>query len=169
MTAIFTPFLSLNGCAGISFEIPKPLEITDLGAGSKVTPRKQRTVSNIARHGAIDARTGQMLFRLVNWRKPSIVLELGTSLGISTMYQASAALSARVITIEGCPSTARTALQNFEAAGLSGIELINRSFDEGLDLVLADVDRIDYLFLDGDHRAGASIRYFEPSTPLPSQ
>ena len=142
------------------------LPIEDLGAGSKADPKMLRSVSSVARHSAVEARVGRMLFRLVNWRKPRHILELGTSLGISTLYQATGALSAPVTTVEGCTSIAQVAEQNFHRTGFSKIRLINDSFDRALDILLRESTAgFDYVFLDGDHRSGSSIRYFERILP----
>ncbi len=143
----------------------KRIEITDFGAGSKADAQSIRPIKSVARHSAIDARTGKMLFRLVNWRKPRNILELGTSLGLSTLYQASAALNAKVTTVEGCPPIARIARENFRRMGLSTINQINATFQDALTKILHKTQIIDYVFLDGDHRAGASIRYFEQILP----
>ena len=144
----------------------KKLDIEDLGAGSKADSKLQRPIKSVARHSAVEARVGKMLFRLVNWHKPGNALELGTSLGISTLYQATAALGAQFTTVEGCTSIAEVAAGNFRKTGFSQIRLINDSFDRALDQILADPGvSLDYVFLDGDHRSGSSIRYFERILP----
>ena len=50
-----------------------------------------------------------MLFKLVNIIKPKTLIELGTSIGISTIYQKAASLNGKFISIEGCPETAQVA------------------------------------------------------------
>ena len=143
------------------------LFIEDLGAGSKADPQSKRPVKSVARHSPVEARVGKMLFRLVHWRKPKNILELGTSLGISTLYQASAALGAGITTVEGCTAIAGVAEQNFKRTGFSQIRLINDSFDEALGHILRPSGpKLDYVFLDGDHRSGSSIRYFERILPF---
>ena len=47
-----------------------------------------------------------------------LIIELGTSFGISTMYLAASCPDATVYTIEGCPATAEIARENFTEAGL---------------------------------------------------
>ena len=143
----------------------RKVEITDLGAGSKVTPNKIRTVSSITRYGAISPEVGRMLFRLVNQFKPTTILELGTSLGVSTLYQSSASLNAKVITIEGCPNTADLAKQNFINSGMRWIQTKNASFGAALPEALEQLQKVDYVFIDGDHQSQATIKYFNTILP----
>ncbi len=137
------------------------LHIEDHGAGSKVNNSKTRTVADLARNSAISKATGRKLFRLVNFCKPHTILELGTSLGISGLYLHAAALHARMITMEGCPDVAAQARQNFNIMNAHHIEVRSGTFDELLPSALQDLKTLDFLFLDGDHRSGASLRYFE--------
>ena len=58
------------------------LDITDFGTGNN----RHTTVAAIATHSLKSARQGQLLFRIANYFKVSSVLELGTSLGITTSY-----------------------------------------------------------------------------------
>lgn len=141
------------------------VNITDYGAGSKVEDASQRKVSSLARHSAVSPATGRLLFRLVHFLKPSTLLELGTSLGISTAYQAAAALRSTMITIEGCPETAALARQHFQQQNLLNVHLLTGAFREKLPEALRALKKLDYLYLDGDHRHGASLEYFEQCLP----
>ena len=47
-----------------------------------------------------------------------LIVEFGTSFGISTMYMAAAAPNAMVNTIEGCPAISEIAKKNFKEARL---------------------------------------------------
>src|SRR3954470_6408822 len=62
------------------------LQVTDLGAGSLINSGTERKVSDIARHAAKPAKFGQLFYRLIQYFKPGYILELGTSLGMSTSY-----------------------------------------------------------------------------------
>ncbi|MEQ8703642.1 MAG: class I SAM-dependent methyltransferase [Phaeodactylibacter sp.] len=141
------------------------IRIQDHGAGSLVSTAAQRTVRSIARYSAISPESGQLLFRLVDFSKPQRMLELGTSLGISGAYQASGAQSAKLISIEGCPQTAALARQNFHKLNLHNVEVFQGTFQSQLPLALQQLGQLDYLYLDGDHRKGASLAYFEACLP----
>lgn len=136
------------------------LHITDYGAGSLVNKSNTRTVGNILKYSAISAASGQFLFRLCQYLKPETILELGTSLGISGAYLASAAPHAHMISIEGCPATGQWAQQHFNLLRLEQIALYVGTFEEQLPWALKQLKRLDLLYIDGDHRAGQSLKYF---------
>ena len=64
------------------------IAIEDHGAGSKVNKSNKRKIKDITKNTVKAPKYGQLLFRLVNYFKPESILELGTSLGISTLYLA---------------------------------------------------------------------------------
>ena len=137
------------------------LQITDLGAGSKILNLNERKISDIAKHSAKQAKYGQLLFRFVNHFHPDTILELGTSLGISTLYLAMASQKSKVITIEGCPEIAAAAKNNFERAGAKNIEQVVGNFDDILPLILSKNPKCDFIFIDGNHRKEPTLKYFE--------
>jgi predicted O-methyltransferase YrrM len=137
------------------------IQLTDFGAGSQVSRSKERSLSSIARYSANPAFTCRMLFRLVQHLKPKTMLELGTSLGISTGYQSAAASGARMITIEGCPNVARYAAHHFQLMKVHSVQLIQGTFETMLPQALQELNRLDYVFIDGNHRREATLRYFE--------
>ncbi|MEI6854084.1 MAG: class I SAM-dependent methyltransferase, partial [Bacteroidota bacterium] len=75
-------------------------------------------------------------------------------------YMAKAVEKARMITIEGCPETARLAKQNFDKAGLA-IDLLVGSIDTVLPEFLGNGFPLDFVFFDGNHTCEATLRYFE--------
>src|SRR5687767_11932770 len=60
------------------------LYVEDLGAGSVVSNARQRIISSIAENAAKPKKYGQLLYRMVKHYHPQTILELGTSLGITT-------------------------------------------------------------------------------------
>jgi len=137
------------------------LNVTDLGAGSHTTTSNQRSVQSIARSAVTPSRYTQFLFSLVHYLKPKTLLEMGTSLGISTLYQAKADGRAQVITLEGCPEIAAIAQENFKRLGANNIELMTGNFSNTLPQALRKIQRIDYVFFDGNHRKMATLNYFQ--------
>lgn len=141
------------------------IQIQDHGAGSLVSTSPVRPVSSIARYSAISANSGRLLFRLVQFTRPSKILELGTSLGISAAYQALSARNAQMISIEGCPQTAALARRNLAKLDIQNVDIFEGTFEAELPNALSQLGHLDYLYLDGDHRKGASIAYFEACLP----
>ncbi|MBF9220114.1 O-methyltransferase [Hymenobacter ruricola] len=144
----------LNSAARIS--------VTDFGAGSHTGAGRQRRVADIARTAAKPRHLAQLLFRLVNYFRPATILELGTSLGLTTAYLASADSRSRVVTFEGCPNVAAVARDTFAALQLRNIALIGGNIDHTLAPALAALQApIDFAFFDGNHRYEPTLRYFE--------
>ncbi|MEO7961162.1 MAG: SAM-dependent methyltransferase, partial [Ginsengibacter sp.] len=64
------------------------IEVEDFGAGSGIIKNRNRSVKNIAASSLKNRKFSQLLFRIVNYYQPRHVIELGTSLGITTSYLA---------------------------------------------------------------------------------
>jgi predicted O-methyltransferase YrrM len=136
------------------------INVSDLGAGSERMKNSLRKVSDTARYSAIPARYGRLLFNMASEFGKPVMIELGTSLGISTMYLALADPGNTVYTIEGCPQTAKIAKENFKNAGIKNISLMNGSFDEMIHQLEKENIRPGLVFIDGDHRKEQLLKYF---------
>ena len=138
------------------------ISVTDLGAGSHTGAGQQRRVAEIARTAAKPKKLAQLLFRLVNYLRPATVLELGTSLGLTTAYLAAADSRHRVVTFEGCPNVAGVARETFAALPLGNIEVVEGNLDHTLAPTLTALGApVDFVFFDGNHRYEPTLRYFE--------
>lgn len=141
------------------------LNIEDFGAGSSVSKTNQRTVSSIAKNAAKSRRLGKLLFRMVKFYQPLHILELGTSLGITTSYLALAKQDAKLITLEGATEIAAVARQNFKTLGLQNADLIEGNFDDKLSSIIYQLSSVDFVFIDGNHRQEPTERYFQQLLP----
>lgn len=137
------------------------LQVTDLGAGSLTNAGRERKVSDITRHAAKPPKFGQLFYRLIQYFQPEYLLELGTSMGMSTSYMAKAAPNATIHSIEGCPNIAARAGRNFESLHLSNIRQHVGNFDTVLPSLLKELPRLDYVYIDGNHRSAPTLSYFE--------
>jgi predicted O-methyltransferase YrrM len=141
---------------------PTLLEVEDLGAGSAHPAFSTRTVASIARRAAKPTRLGQLLFRVAKHYKPSTILELGTSLGLSTAYLAAAAPETndtKVYTIEGSPAIAEVARANLRSLNLDACLHLG-NFDTVLPELLPTIQPPGLVFVDGNHRLEPTVRYF---------
>ena len=136
------------------------IEVTDFGAGSHVMKSNRRKVSDIYKNSAIRAKYGEILFKLVNRYKSKTIVELGTSLGVSSLYLALPSISGRVQTIEGCAETAGVAVKGFKELILNNVTSLVGRFYDVLPGVLDETGIIDFLFIDGHHEHGATLDYF---------
>lgn len=132
----------------------------DLGAGSTSGNSRTKAVRSIAKRAVKPAKYGQLLFRLVNYFQAKTALELGTSLGITTSYLCAAHSECKVTTIEGCAEAALVAQKNWQRLGYKNAIQCVGNFDEELPNVLKELQRLDFVFFDGNHRKEPTLNYF---------
>jgi predicted O-methyltransferase YrrM len=138
--------------------------VRDLGSRSDLLKTSLRKVSEIARKSPVPGKYGKLLANMaVEFGTPSII-EMGTSLGISTMYMAASCPDTKVWTIEGCQSIAEIAQQNFTDAALNNIRILEGPFEEILPCLLKSGVKPGLVFIDGNHRKEPLISYFNQIT-----
>ncbi len=145
------------------------LQITDYGAGSRVNTSSTRKVSDIAQHSKKSARLARLFYRFIQRFEYTSIFDLGTSLGLTTLYMAQANPTAQIITFEGCPETANVAQKNFKAWASHAlspqqslpIQTVIGNLDETLPNAIESVQRLDFVFFDANHRYEPTVRYFE--------
>lgn len=135
------------------------IEVEDFGAGSALVHQKNRRISEIARSSLKNKKYAQLLFRIAKYYHCKKIVELGTSLGITTSYLSSANKEAKVWTLEGSHQIAQIAAHNFQSLDLNNIQLIEGPFEKTIPM-LGDLDIIDLLFVDGNHRKEPTLEYF---------
>ncbi len=136
------------------------IEVQDFGAGSAMIKTNKRIVKDIAASSSKPKKYAQLLFRMVQYYKPQIIPELGTSFGISTSYLASGNAAATIYTCEGAAAIAAIAKNNFETLSLKNIHLTEGDFAKTLPGLLTQLKQIDFAFVDGNHRKKPTIEYF---------
>ena len=140
------------------------IETTDLGSGSKLLPNPKRRVSKIARHFLQKRKEAQFIYKLGAFLKPKVVLELGTSLGVTTLYL-SKIEDAAVTTIEGCSVTLGIATRLFDSSKAKNITTFCGNIDELLAPVLASLKEVDLVLIDANHDYEPTMRYFNAIFP----
>lgn len=138
------------------------IETTDFGSGAGMVNYKTRfrTISSVTRGSSIPPKYGKLLYRIARQTDPDDVLEIGTAMGISTLYIASAAPTSRIISMEGCAMIAEKAMENFSKIGRKNISLTMGNFDFILDETLEKFEKLDFVFIDGNHRREPTLEYF---------
>lgn len=159
-----TDYYAPDDIAGLRYELLNSKEIInviDYGAGSKIMKSNFRKIKDIVKHSAVNEKFGEMMFRLVDYFKAQTIVELGTSLGIGTSYLAMPNSKSQVYTIEACPETAKKASENFEELKLKNINQIIGNIDEKLPVLLKEINTLDFVYFDGNHRKEATLNYFK--------
>lgn len=136
------------------------IEVEDFGAGSAVIKTSKRRVDKMAASSLKPKKFAQLLFRIVQFYQPKIILELGTSFGISSAYLASARNESKLYTMEGAASIASIARRNFDSLSLTNVEIIEGDFSQTLKPILQELPVIDLAFIDGNHRKQPTLQYF---------
>ncbi|MFC1670443.1 O-methyltransferase [Spirochaetota bacterium] len=154
------------------------LTVTDYGAGSPNVKQRQDempkdttyqcSVSDVS--GASKSFFwGLLLFKILRYQKPAKCIELGTCLGISGSYQASALKingTGDLITLEGVSSFASLSEKHFQQLGLDNVQTVTGPFQETLKNVLIENQPVDYVFIDGHHDEEATINYYYEIFPF---
>jgi len=136
------------------------IAINDLGSGSESRKTTVRKVSDIARYSPVPLKYGLLLSNLAAEFGRNFIIEFGTSFGISTMYLAAGGPESVIFTVEGDPSVAEVAKDNFREACLGNITLLTGSFDEMMPVITTDVRKPGLVFIDGNHRKEPVLKYF---------
>ncbi|NOX84710.1 MAG: class I SAM-dependent methyltransferase [Chlorobi bacterium] len=137
------------------------VETMDFGAaaGNKDYIVRVKTVGDVVKKTGHTKKQLEMLFRLTRYFKPENILEFGTSVGISASYLSKGYPPAKMITMEGSMGLTTIANETFENHNLN-IEVEIGEFGAILDNIINNVDKLDMVFFDGNHRKKSTLRYF---------
>jgi len=136
------------------------LTIEDLGAGSPSSASGKRSVGSIAKRAIKSKKFGQLLYRLVKRCQPKSIIEIGTSLGVTTGYLALANPKSNLLTLEGSSEIAGVAAENLRHLQIDNAGIVEGNFDYTLPAVLYQLPTIDFAFIDGNHRREPTENYF---------
>lgn len=137
------------------------MKVSNVGAPSSIENGFERKISSIARHSLSAAKFSRFLFRLACYLQPSSIIELGTSLGINTLYLSSYHPACKVVTFEGCTASIEQAASLFAQWESKNIELITGNIDDTLSMYLAQHTSVDMVYLDANHRYEPTMKYFK--------
>ena len=125
----------------------------------------EELISKIARRSLSLPFQCRFLYRLMKLMKPKVILEFGTSLGITASYMAKGSVESMVITVEGDPGLVEKAIEVFSELETGNIQIVNSTFEDYLHDGLQEITSIDFLFLDGNHKSGPLISYYQALRP----
>ncbi len=159
----YSNYYALDDIAALRYDLldsTEKINVKDFGAGSKKMSSAYRKVKDITKYSAINEKFGELLFRLIEYFKPKTILELGTSLGIGSLYLAMPNSKAKIYTIEGCPETAKKASKNFKELKIKNIQQKIGNINTELPELLKNLEKLDFVYFDGNHQKNATINYF---------
>ena len=135
------------------------IEFEDLGAGSNYNKPKKLRLGKIIRRSSVDEKYGKLIFNLIKFFKPTNILELGSSVGISSAYIAQAAPQSIFKSIEGVEEKIQIA-KEISLELNQKTEFIQGNFDNTLNPVLEKYNKLDLVFFDGNHTKQSTLNYF---------
>lgn len=121
---------------------------------------KTSTISKVAKSSLTSKHRSEILYNLISYFNCKKIIELGTNLGINTLYMASANPKAKVYSIEACNNLFNLALKNTEICPQKNIELIKGTFNCELPRLFKELEYFDLIYIDGDHTYASTINYF---------
>jgi len=136
---------------------------TDFGASNEKEQLsiKKKKIKTIAKKVISSKKEGRILFNITKHFQPETILELGTSFGIGTSYMAMGNPSANIITMEGCPETIKIANKNLKKLNINNVKIVEGDFRNTLNTTLNTINKLDFVYFDGNHREEPTIEYFE--------
>lgn len=110
-------------------------------------------------------QTLEQIYHFTLLCEPSVVLEMGTNVGVSTAYIASAleavGKGGRVHTIDASPYKLRLAKRMHQELGLNNVDYTCGIFAEVLPGILKSMQsKLDLAFIDGQHDYKATLEFF---------
>lgn len=139
----------------------REIVVQDLGRGSLPLQHANRRIHQIARTSLSPARYARLYQKLIQAQNANVIVELGTSLGVNTIYLSNDNAATQVYTFEGAPTLAAAARTVFDQAGARNITLIEGNIDQTLPAFLAHQKKIDLILLDANHRYTPTLTYFK--------
>jgi predicted O-methyltransferase YrrM len=138
-----------------------------MGAGSKVDDKGRRTIQSFVKGSSVSRAQGGVLFRIVHWLNPNMILELGTGLGVSTIYLAAGRTEesqkesdlTMVHTMEGDPGRADFSRELFKRLGLNGVLVHNEEVDRKVEELAVKLPGSFLAFVDANHQYEPTLRY----------
>jgi predicted O-methyltransferase YrrM len=136
------------------------IEVLPLGAGSAKQVAKI-PLRSVAKRTSKGAKYAELLERICHYYQPHYAVEIGSSVGISTLYQASGLDNGYLFSLEGNPDSIKVARHNAEKLEFTNIQFIEGRFEQTLPMLLNQLPHVDYVFFDGNHTLEATLQYFE--------
>ncbi len=150
-------FVEIENLRASFLNDPREIEVKDFGAGSQKMKSSKRAIRSIAKNSVSGHHKCLILYKLVQHLKPHNILELGTSLGISTQYLSSGHPGSKIISIEADKNLAELASEHLK----DKVEVINNTFQQALSMQAVLNLNPDFIFIDGDHRGESLINYVD--------
>ncbi len=150
----------------------KVIDFNEIGAKSNVLKRVRNQISpsgvlnpqrasigRIIKTSSVNKKFGCFLYNLVNHFKPGNILELGSSVGISTSFIALANPKSHFISIEGIEEKIKVA-KNVACELHHNTKFVTSNLDDSLENIIKEFDKLDFVYFDANHTKESTLKYF---------
>ncbi len=157
---IYEPIDSVEQLRSALLKSKKTIDFKEFGAGSRIENSNKRQLSKIAKYSTTPLKFSLFLRAYIEKYNCKRILELGTSLGINTLYLSDNA-QVEVTTIEAEPTMFQLASKHFEDFNRKNIKLMNDSVDEVINQNGLNEQVFDLVYMDANHRYEPTLKYFD--------
>lgn len=160
-TNYFYDFDTLKKIREVLLKDATEIDMVDLGAGSKTFTSDKRKISDISKKGISTVKQSELIYKLINFLNCNTSIELGTSIGLNTLYMALANKNGKLKSIEGSKDLFDFASELAKKNNVNNIEFINSNFNTSLPDILENLNSLDLIYIDGNHTYEATLNYFK--------
>jgi predicted O-methyltransferase YrrM len=165
----FEEYERINQCLSKLRKSKQIVVVDEMGGGSKAFCNAEREISGLVKISSVNKKYGRLLFRIAHYYQPSSILEIGTSIGVSSMYLSCGSPKSMLYTVEGNQTLIDVAKENLKALGNQNVNFNCGLFDDILEEILPKIEKPELVFIDGNHTYEATIRYYQLIRPFVSR
>jgi len=121
--------------------------------------QRLRSESSFVRRSSVSKKYGSLLYRISRWFQPEIIIELGTGMGISTMYLSSGSPDTPLHSIEKESERAGLASKMLDRYCPGSVTIHQGEMGEKLDELLTRLQPRFFVFADGNHHYEPTVSY----------
>lgn len=121
--------------------------------------KRLRSEHSFVRHSSVSMKYGFLLYRITRWFQAEMIVELGTGMGISTLYLSSGAPGVPLHSIEGDRERADQATQLVERCCKGPVSIHCGEMSKKLEEILPLIPERFVAFVDGNHHYEPSVAY----------
>lgn len=127
---------------------------------SRVLNPQRASIGRIIKTSSVNKKFGCFLYNLVNYFRPGNILELGSSVGISTSFIAQANPKSNFISIEGATEKINVA-KKITSELKQNIKFIDANLNDNLEAILNEFEKLDFVYFDANHTKESTLKYFD--------
>lgn len=120
-----------------------------------------RAINPFVKRSSVNRKYGFLLFRITRWFHPEMIVELGTGVGISTIYLASGSPESPLHSIEGNRERAELAEQLIKQCCPGPVSVYVGGMEKKLGDLITLLPGRFVAFVDGNHHYEPTVAYVE--------